>query len=339
MTHTKAVEDAVLQRLSVEPRANEAAGIADAVRRLVADQALEFPFPGHGETAVRFQLLRALGQRDLCLARLAEGHVDALAILDEAQVAAPDGVLGVWAAGPLETLRARRTEGGWLLEGLRRWCSGAPDLDYALVSAAATDGNRLFLVPLCSTGIHSLPGTWPTIGMARTSTLDVEFNQVELVEDAAVGDPGFYLDRDGFWFGGAGVAAVWLGGAVAVGSTLAAKAGTDPHRLAHLGWVTARVAALEAFLAAVAEAIDRDGNDKRLIEKLAQCLRAEVADAAAEIIDRTGRATGASPLSHDKEHAQRVADLSVYIRQSHAEADLENLGRLELEHRALHADD
>ena len=49
---------------------------------------------------------------------------------------------------------------------------------------------------------------------------------------------------------------------------------------------------------------------------------------ALEAITRTGRALGPGPLCQDGRHAQRVADLSIYIRQSHAERDLAELGRL-----------
>ena len=106
-------------------------------------------------------------------------------------------------------------------------------------------------------------------------------------------------------------------------------AGDDPHRLAQLGWITARLAALDSLLARVATAIDSRA-DALPIEQLAQVLRAEVADGAAEILARTGRITGPGPLCHDREHARRVADLAVYIRQSHAEADLEAIGRSRL---------
>jgi hypothetical protein len=40
-----------------------------------------------------------------------------------------------------------------------------------------------------------------------------------------------------------------------------------------------------------------------------------------------GRALGAAPLGHDADHARNVADLTVYIRQHHAERDFEALGR------------
>ena len=43
---------------------------------------------------------------------------------------------------------------------------------------------------------------------------------------------------------------------------------------------------------------------------------------------RVGRALGAGPLGHDEAHGRRVADLTVYLRQHHAERDLAQLGAL-----------
>ncbi len=54
-----------------------------------------------------------------------------------------------------------------------------------------------------------------------------------------------------------------------------------------------------------------------------------LADAvAAEVMDRVGRALGAGPLCLDEAHSRRVADLTVYIRQHHAERSLAELGAL-----------
>jgi hypothetical protein len=52
-----------------------------------------------------------------------------------------------------------------------------------------------------------------------------------------------------------------------------------------------------------------------------------LADAVAgDVLDRTGRALGAGPLCLDGAHSRRVADLTVYIRQHHAERSLAELG-------------
>jgi len=53
----------------------------------------------------------------------------------------------------------------------------------------------------------------------------------------------------------------------------------------------------------------------------ALAVRTRIDRMAADVIERVGRALGAGPLCGDGEHAQLVADLSVYIRQTHAEAD------------------
>jgi hypothetical protein len=82
-------------------------------------------------------------------------------------------------------------------------------------------------------------------------------------------------------------------------------------------------AAADSLLAAAA-VIDADPT--RRLPRLAARVRAAVEAAATEVLDRVGRACGAEPLGHDGGHAKRVADLTVYLRQSHAERDLAGLG-------------
>jgi hypothetical protein len=53
-----------------------------------------------------------------------------------------------------------------------------------------------------------------------------------------------------------------------------------------------------------------------------------VESVASDVLNRVGHALGAGPLGHDADHARRTADLTVYLRQHHAERDLEQLGRL-----------
>jgi hypothetical protein len=85
--------------------------------------------------------------------------------------------------------------------------------------------------------------------------------------------------------------------------------------------------AAEATLAAAAAYVDGDPrNQSGLAELTARRARAVVETAADEAIVRTGRALGPGPLCMDGGHARRVADLTVYLRQSHAERDLESLG-------------
>jgi alkylation response protein AidB-like acyl-CoA dehydrogenase len=287
----------------------------------------DLPLPGHGETRRRLRALSALGRADLVHARLGEGHADAVAILAElgAGTAGTGERWGVWAAAP-PSVRATATPGGWRLDGDRPWCSGAGWCTRALVTAVADDGVRLFAVRNEAPHATPLDGTWPALGMAGSDSRTVRFTAAPA---EPVGGPGDYVNRPGFWHGGVGVAACWHGGALGVSEALYAAARTkelSPHALAHLGAVDVALGAAGAVLDAAADAIDADPRGDA--HALALRVRATVEAAATEVADRVGRALGAGPLSRDGEHARRVADLTVYLRQSHAEADLEQLGAL-----------
>jgi hypothetical protein len=97
-----------------------------------------------------------------------------------------------------------------------------------------------------------------------------------------------------------------------------------------VGLVDAALHASEAVLARAAAQID-DGKAKGPAgEDLALRVRAAVADAAERTLRQVGHALGPAPLAFDEQHARRVADLELYLRQHHAERDLARLGELML---------
>ncbi|CAN5701023.1 acyl-CoA dehydrogenase family protein [soil metagenome] len=306
---------------------------AGLVRHWLESGRLDLPLPAAGQTLTRWQLLADLTENDIVAGRLAEAHLDAVAILHElgGDAPSPGELWAVWAAeSPEAALTASLRGDAVTLSGTKPWCSGAGFCTNALVTARLEDGTRaLFAVPVTDAAVRALPSTWWNPGMAGSDTRSVQFSNAPAV---AIGDPGDYLNRPGFWHGAAGVAACWLGGARAVARPLYLRAGggkADAHALAHLGAVDAALAAAEATLAATAAQIDADPvNQSGDAELLARRARAVVEHAVDEAITRTGRALGPGPLVQDAAHARRVADLSVYVRQSHAERDLEQLGRL-----------
>lgn len=300
----------------------------NALRGAVMARVLDLPRPGE-DTIARWAALEAIGRLDVTLVRLAEGHSDALAILTELDAEAelePGRIWGVWAAVPA-SLRARSVDNTWTLSGDRPWCSGAGVCTHALVTARAPDGIGLFAVQTAENGaVHPVPGTWPAIGMSGTDSRTVTFSNAAAVR---IGGTNAYIDRPGFWHGGAGVAACWYGAALGVAEDFRTAVRDDPHQLAHLGAVDAALAAGCAVLNAHARAIDADPNDVTgMARRRTMQTRAVVEDIAERILRHTGRALGATPLCLDRRHARRVADLSVYLRQSHAENDLQALGQL-----------
>ena len=306
------------------------AATAAAFAAAVKSGRLNLPLPGSGRTRERWAALADLAGEDLSLARLAEGHADALAILAELGAALPPAASrwGVWAAQPPGPgLEASRTGGGWRLDGTKQYCSGARSCTHALVTAAAPDGSRLFAVS--TSDLSPVPGTWPATGMAASDTLDVRFVNIAATP---VGEPGSYTGRPGFAHGGAGVAACWYGGARGIGRTLlaaAAERDIGPHGLAHLGAVDIALHTARTTLETAAGEIDADPGDRENGGRLrALRVRALIEATATEVMQRAGRALGAGPLCHDEAHGRRVADLTVYLRQHHSERDLAELGAL-----------
>lgn len=309
---------------------------AGLVRDWLAAGELDLPLPGQGHTGQRWAQLTALGEIDVTAARLAEAHTDAVAILAELGGEAPSSgqLWGVWAAESSEAaLTATVDDTLVLLDGTKPWCSGAELCSHALVTARLPSGERgLYAVELSSPGVRALPGSWSNAGMAESDTRSVQFNRTPATP---VGAPGAYLSRSGFWHGAIGVAACWLGGARAVAAALyeRVRAGrADAHTAAHLGAVDAALSAAAAMLTVAAAEVDADPADHAgRAELVARRVRTVVETAVDETLTRTGRALGPTPLCADPVHTRRVADLSIYVRQSHAERDLERLGMLAAE--------
>jgi hypothetical protein len=160
--------------------------------------------------------------------------------------------------------------------------------------------------------------------MASSARVDVWFDGATGV---LVGAPGQYLSRPGFTHGGAGVAACWYGAAACIAEHLrtAVAQREDPHRQAHLGAIDVALGSAASLLREAAAQIDRQPMDNCLIA--VSRARLAVENAAEEILCRVPRAIGPGPLCQDEHLARLVADLPVFMRQSHAERDQAALGR------------
>jgi len=294
------------------------------------------PKPGAGDTAGLWRLLADVAALDVGVARVLEPHLDALAILDQAGIAPEElgagaaSTWGVYAAESAGTvLRARREGGRWLLDGEKPWCSLAREVSHALVTARLDDGTRgLFAVELRVPGVTSHSGPWVARGLSWIVSAPVAFDGVRA---APVGLPGWYLERPGFAWGGLGVAACWYGGAVGVARALLRgepPRSRDPLTLAHLGAVDTALHGASAALTSAAELVDDPAVPASSLPLLAARTRSVVVRAAEEVLSRTGHALGPAPLVLDADHARRVADLELYLRQHHAERDDAALGAM-----------
>jgi acyl-CoA dehydrogenase len=96
--------------------------------------------------------------------------------------------------GALKT-SARRTDGGWVLNGNKTWCSSAHVADYILLLARTDDtvakrhqGLTIFLCPTKADGVQL--AELPKLGMRAIGSCDVGLTDVFVPDDLVLGEPG-----------------------------------------------------------------------------------------------------------------------------------------------------
>lgn len=327
-----AVADVLASLTDSQAGASRTLSLAD----LVAARLDQLPRPGSGRTLLRWQRLATVAAHDLSLVKLFEGHTDALAIQAElgAGLPPPGSLWATWCAEPPDARVVFAFEGGgYRLHGKKSWCSGAAQVTHAVVSGWNADGEPcLAAVALDAPGVTVTDQGWQAVGMAASASVDVHFDGTPAVP---LGRSGDYVRRPGFWQGGAGIAACWWGGAAGIARMAreALRGGrTDPHRQAHAGGIDTALSASAALLRECAAWID--AHPQADAQAWALRVRLAVEDAAEAVMRHAARAQGAAPLCRDARFARAMADLPVFMRQSHAERDMAALGALALAHDA-----
>lgn len=279
--------------------------------------------------------LATLGRTDVPLSRLAEGHIDALRILDQADRAPkPDALYGVWASRSQRTgVQAGWSAGRLQLNGTIRFASGAGVLDRALVPVWVNENEHLLL----DLAVDQFPidtGQWATAAMEVSRSHSVALSEVMVDADSQVGPTDFYLSRPGFFPGGVGVAACWAGGAARI-ADLTRRRLRDPGEAIgrRLGRIRVQLATAGAALAQAAEFLERWLNESEVdllaVRALTIETRAVVAGAVHGVLAEAQRIAGPAGLAFDEDLTRAVHDLQLYVLQQNVDADELFLGGLD----------
>ncbi|KAB0605302.1 acyl-CoA dehydrogenase [Cupriavidus pauculus] len=309
----------------------------------------DVPLPGRGSTAQRWSLFaRIAAEHGAVAIKLFEAHADALAILAELADATPprDTRWAVWAAEPpdarvrasacADTAAARAAAHELaaaigvtdvrpvVLDGRKAWCSGARGVSHALITCEDRDhGAWLAAIDLNGAGVTITDEGWHAVGMADTGSGDVLLDNCPAL---LIGPPRGYVERPGFWHGGAGIAACWYGAVLPMAHAVrqAVQRRGDAHAAAHLGAIHGDLHAAAALLRETAAWIDAHPDADAFVP--AMRARTTVEAVVQRVLHRAGSVLGAGPLCRDARLAALFADLPVFLRQSHAERDLAALG-------------
>ncbi len=279
--------------------------------------------------------LLALGRTDVPLSRLAEGHIDALRILDQAdRKPEPDALYGVWASRSQQTgVQAAWVDGRLVLNGTVRFASGAGVLDRALIPVWLNAREHL----LMDLAVDRLPVDdrhWATAAMEVSRSHTVAVHELPVEPEAQIGPTSFYLSRPGFFPGGVGVAACWAGGAARIADLTRGRL-RDPAESVRrrLGRMRIQLSAAGSALATAALALDEllasPDVDPAQIQALSTETRAVVAGAVHGVLSEAQRVAGPAGLAFDEDLTRAVHDLQLYVLQQNVDADELYLGGLD----------
>jgi len=169
-------EETIINALrdSARPFCSSAA-VGEAMRALLVNNLTNLPLPAGGRTLERWRALAAVAAVDLSLAKVYEGHTDALAILAELHGPRSAGLWAVWAAEPPQArVTFHPDENGGTLSGHKAWCSGAAVVDSAVVSAWTLDDQPILVaVSLRQPGIRIDTDGWKAVGMSASESVTV----------------------------------------------------------------------------------------------------------------------------------------------------------------------
>lgn len=279
-------------------------------------------------------LLRALGRANLSLARLVEGHINAVklavlyaspATLERIRAGVRAGrLLGVWGAdaGTPVTLSSR--SGSLVLAGTKRFASGLGAVGEALVTAITDGGLQLVLVPADDVS-RADASAWRASGMRATRSGTYCLDGLVVERWRLIGAPGDYLREPHFEAGVWRYCAAHLGGAEALYEQLVRQLAAmgradDPHQARRIA--EAAVACETARLWVTAAALRAESGGCEAAGAAAYSLLAREATEAAclTVIDHVERALGTS--AHDPANpVERLRrDLSLFVRQAAPDA-------------------
>jgi alkylation response protein AidB-like acyl-CoA dehydrogenase len=274
-------------------------------------------------------ILRILGGVDLSLARLFEGHVNAISLVarygtrQQADQLARDvqsgDLTGIWGAEDAVGLKRISQPGGWRLQGRKILASGAGLVRRPLVTVGSEDGAVMYLLNLSGDDGIDLSG-WRALGMCATATGTVDLTGMTVTADDQIGRPGDYL-RQPFFSGGA-----WRFCAAQLGALerlvelyrdelLARGRGGDPYQLERLAQCVAAEGTAMFWVEEAARRFADESLDAVGVVAFANLTRMVTERAALDVMERVQRGLGLPAFIRPHPAERLCRDLATYLRQ------------------------
>jgi len=309
-----------------------------------------------GGMADLLRLLTILGFGNLAVARLYEGHVNALLLIQEfgspeqieraaADVSERRRVFAVWNTQGGDGVRLIPIDDDrFTLTGAKTFASGAGFVDRPVVTAALPDGGwQMVLLDRERDAMAVDRSGWRPIGMKASASGRIDVTGVAFGPAARLGNPGDYYRQPWFSAGAIRFAAAQLGGAIALVDAArfalqAINRTDDDAQRARMGQMAISVESGLLWLERAGILADRSAfggarspavSDREMVAYAAMT-RTAIERICLDAIEYSQRSVGARALlkPHPIERISR--DLALYLRQPAPDAALRTAGEFGL---------
>ncbi len=290
--------------------------------------------------------LRRLGRSNLSVARLVEGHLNAVKLIglydDGRQQPSifervrKGALMGVWGADAVPPVTLHEISGRSLrLEGIKRFASGLGLVDLAVITAKRQDQGVQLVVLAVDEERRMDASSWRTSGMRATASGEYDFSGLTLDANALLGEPGDFYREPHFEGGVWRYAATYVGGMEALAEAvrqhlIGRNATAEPHQEKRLAELALACEAGRLWIERAGEMVEAvTGDDATTTLAVAHALlaREAVERACLEAISITDRALGAVSFvqGHPVERIRR--DLAFFLRQAALDNKLSTAAR------------
>ncbi|MHC5306713.1 acyl-CoA dehydrogenase family protein [Bartonella sp. LJL80] len=297
-----------------------------------------------------YEFLRRLGGANLSLARLFEGHLNALRLVSlYAQEPlkmrifnqVKDGaLLGVWGADYRPPLRYHKQSSGFIkLSGAKRFASGLGLVNFAVVSLRERDGDpdQLAIIDVNDSERQNVTD-WDVSGMRPTLSGIYDFSDVIMSESDFLGKPGDFQIEPHFQGGIWRYSIAHIGAAeriIAEWQTILAQRNRldDAFQLARLAKATSSTLAAAAMLLNAARRVDsaaRNPVDTAVDDAVLAALlaRDKTEETCIEVLQLCEKSLGMEAFMERCPIERMRRDLTVFIRQAAPDGKLLHAAKL-----------
>jgi alkylation response protein AidB-like acyl-CoA dehydrogenase len=273
-------------------------------------------------------ILRLLGSADLSVARLFEGHINAVSLVarygdrDQMQAllerVAKGGLSAVWGADDAKGLRVINGRKPFL-QGRKILASGAGFVTDPIVTAKADDGQVMCLLHLTLDEKIDL-STWNAQGMQSTATGAIDLSGIVVTSESMVGVAGDFM-RQPYFSGGA-----WRFCAAHVGATerladlfrdhlVRTARGDDPFQLQRLAQCIASAKTARHWVEEAARRLSVEEPDTANVVAYANLARMVTERCALDVMEAVQRGVGLTSFIRPHPIERISRDLATYLRQ------------------------